>query len=204
MMPTGYTSKLYEGEQSIGDFLRDAARGMGFCVTMRDDAPGTSLPESFEPAPYYAKAVADAVAHLDSLKALSELEIEQASEAAYEDALKDYEHTLEKRNAIRTRYENMLRSMIQWTPEHEAMRGTRKFAISQLQDSIEWDCRLDYSSPPEKRAPLDWLSDRIAVAEGRLESAKKSLADEEKRVSGRNEALAELRKEIQKLEAPSD
>lgn len=36
-MPTGYTAKLYEGEQEFEDFVRTAARGMGAFVHLRDD-----------------------------------------------------------------------------------------------------------------------------------------------------------------------
>ena len=49
-MPTGYTSKIYEGKENVTgkSFIMDCARGFGACISMRDESSDTPIPEEFK------------------------------------------------------------------------------------------------------------------------------------------------------------
>ena len=47
-MPTGYTAPIKDGI-SFNDFMWGCARAFGALIMMRDDPPGTPIPERFEP-----------------------------------------------------------------------------------------------------------------------------------------------------------
>jgi hypothetical protein len=52
-MPNGFTASIYEGKPtSLRDYLMGVARGMGYSIMQRDDAPGTPVRE-VEASDYY-------------------------------------------------------------------------------------------------------------------------------------------------------
>jgi len=58
-MPTGYTAKLCEGEQSFGEFALGCARAFGACVMQREDSMD-DLPKAREhdgDVGYYSRAL---------------------------------------------------------------------------------------------------------------------------------------------------
>ena len=69
-MPSGYTSRLCEGEQPFEEFVLQCARAFGACVMQRD-APIDELPTHNERDSYYTNALAAAKRTLSNMKKMS-------------------------------------------------------------------------------------------------------------------------------------
>lgn len=195
-MPTGYTAKLADGEQSLEDFLKGCARGMGFMITMRDDSSDEPIPEKFEVGPYYTDSVNEKKARLAALHAMSDAEREAAASADFADRSERWEKRRADRRAQCLRYDAMIARVLAWTPRHEAIAGLKKFALEQLRTSREFDCSGRWDDKPKAQTMTEWYEAEIKDAESSLAYAVESLSGQEDRVAERNECLAEMRREI--------
>jgi hypothetical protein len=71
-MPTGYTADVQNGTVTeLRDFALSCARAFGACIMMRDDPPGTPIPDQFEPSSYYRIECEKAQAELSRLLTLT-------------------------------------------------------------------------------------------------------------------------------------
>lgn len=189
-MPTGYTSKLHDGEQSWNEFVWECARAFGALVLLRDDH-GAPIPQEFKVEAFYAENLAKSEAELKEWLSTEE----PGRLAMYESKRRDNERMNEerrvKRTALRLRYEAMLGRAQAWvapTSEHE---GLRKFMIEQLSSSIDFDCS-DYSVGP--LPPFsEWCHEHTKSLTRSVGRKKESLAKEEARTAQRNAWLKALR-----------
>lgn len=70
-MATGYTHPVAEGTVTdFATFALDCARAFGALITIRDDPPGTPIPDEFTPSTWNAEAKEGAEARLAELMAL--------------------------------------------------------------------------------------------------------------------------------------
>ena len=67
-MPTGYTARLCDGEQTFKDFAMLCARACGALIEMREDPMDAPIPEKIKRSSYYDEALSKAVAEYDRLK----------------------------------------------------------------------------------------------------------------------------------------
>lgn len=201
-MPTGYTATLAQGEQSIEDFIKDLARGMGFCISMRDEPFNAPLPKQFEYSSYHPECLNKAKSRLDELRKMTaEGRAKQADEASAHEQTGFYDRA-QSRSAQAARYREMLDALNNWKPEHDAIQSLKTFGISQLSESMRFDI-YPMGDPPPTLTPAEWFDREIAKAERNIEYHSKEWENEKRRVDERNECLAELRKEIDKLRAVS-
>jgi hypothetical protein len=56
-MPTGYTAKLYDGDQKFQDFAMECARAFGALIEMRDEPMNAKIPETFEPSEHHVNGL---------------------------------------------------------------------------------------------------------------------------------------------------
>lgn len=164
-MPTGYTSKLYEGEpQTFPEFALSCARAFGALITMRDDAMDAPIPDEFQPSSYHQERLAEAEARLVELERLDIRECAARSLAEYEQAQKARDDSAQKKAELKARYEAMLRDVQAWrppTPEHIEMK---KFMAQQLTESIDFDCSMDFWPEVEHLSPEVWRERKIGKA----------------------------------------
>lgn len=193
-MPTAYTAGVGDGEiTDLRSFALLCARGMGALITMRDLPLDSPLPDSFEPAPYYAETLVKAEQRLAELDALSPAERIDASEQAFMADHAAWTQRRERRLAQRNRYQAMLAAVVQWQTDAE---GIREFMIEQLRSSIDFDCgdiEPSWDEEPQRLAPGEWWRREIDKTLKEIERARKSLAEEQGRVEGRNRWLQRLR-----------
>lgn len=195
-MPTGYTAKLADGEQSFEDFLKGCARGMGFMITMRDDSSDKPIPEKFEVDKYYTESVAEKKARLAELHAMSDAEREAAASADFAARSERWQQRRADRRAQCLRYDAMIAKLLTWTPRHEAIAGLKTFALEQLRTSRDFDCSGKWDDKPKSQSVSEWYEAEIKSAESALDYAVNALAGQEDRVAERNECLAEMRREL--------
>jgi hypothetical protein len=190
-MPTGYTADVGEGKiTTLRQFALRCARGMGACVTMRDDPFDAAIPDKFKPDLSYHQRERDAAkALLEQVEALSAAECEARAEASYAEQLAYHEKYEAEKNIVNDRYRNMLAAVRDWETEAE---GIKDFMIQQLEISIS-----DYSSMPPKRLTGDeWLKSERSDALHSIAYHERSIAEEIHRVEMRNLWLAALRRSL--------
>lgn len=190
-MPTGYTEAVGSGKiTTLKQFAMQCARGMGACISMRDQPWDAPIPERFEPhTAYHDERLSAARALLIELDALSPEECAVRAAADYQARVKSYEEYKRKRDDENGRYEHMLDEVRGWQTEAE---GIREFMIDQLQISI----MPMSSTPPHEQTPEDWLRDARLGAIRDITYHEKAIADEVHRTAGRNIWLAALRRSL--------
>jgi hypothetical protein len=105
---------------------------------------------------------------------------------------------LEGKREQRERYEAMIAKVEAWSTEAE---GIRDFMLSQLRESMSFDCGGDYAPAiPSQKTPAEWLSERSAKLAKEISYYEQQRAEEIERTAGRNRWLKALR---DSLPAPS-
>lgn len=165
-MPTGYTSELYDGEQTFEDYAWGVARGFGALITMRDDPMDAPIPEAFQPSSYHADAIREAKDDLAALERMTDAEIVRFQVGKRHEAEQYRARYVADREALAARYRKMLEKAVAWeppTPDHVKFKETM---VEQLERSLTFDCGGSY----EPDVPLVLTADEYRVKErARLE-----------------------------------
>lgn len=142
-MPTGYTSPIYNGDDiSFKDFAIRCAKQFGAFIHMREDFLDSKVVKRTLDD-YYKRCFDKAESELKKFKEnpptreFLTKEWEKKLRAIIEEDFKEEE----KRFALKTRYETMLKQVKDWTPPTLEHKPLKDFMIRQLEDSIECDCK---------------------------------------------------------------
>ena len=145
-MPTGYTVPIYEGEENFTfkKFAMRCARDFGALIEMRGEPLDAEIDfdKCFQPSDYYKKALErvekEYQEFLDNPPTAEEL-----SKKYDEKVNNDFEKFLERkesRKVLQERYAAMLEQVKAWEPPTEEHNNLKEFMISQLQESMDYDC----------------------------------------------------------------
>lgn len=195
-MPSAYTASVADGTiTELKPFAMQLARGMGALVMMRDDPWDAPIPERFEPSQYNAERLAEAKAERDRITSMSDAEADAAAKAEAE----EFDRYVAERDARqveqRKRYESMIAKVGAWKGAPE---GIREFALSQLRESLDFDCPdlqpLFERRPDENGAA--WRAAKLAKLGEIILYHAKEQAEEEHRTESRNLWLAQLRRSL--------
>lgn len=196
MMPTGYTADVQSGKiTELEPFVMQLARGMGALVTMRDDPSDATIPERFEPSPYYAERLAASQAKVEKLRLMSDEDSQAEADAEFASRSEAEAAARARHDEQRQRYLNMIAKVEAW---QGAPEGIKEFALQQLRESLQFDCRepFKYWLPVEQQTGAEWRQQALAEALRSLEYDRKANADEISRTEGRNAWLAQLRQSL--------
>ena len=192
-MPTGYTAAIADGI-SFEKFVWRCARNMGALIMMRDE-PYDAPVREFEPSDYNAKELAAARARLESLKGMTIEDAEVQADLSLSAALESSTSYSEGKTELEAKYWAMLSKVRQWEPPSEDHRGLRDFMISQIEDSIRYDCG-DTFEPPKKLTGEEWLAQEIASAIRDIKYHSKANQEELDRTEARNRWVRQLRESV--------
>lgn len=145
-MPTGYTAPIYEGEENFTfkKFAMRCARNFGALIEMRGEPLDAEIDfdKCFQPSDYYKKALErvekEYQEFLDNPPTAEEL-----GKKYDEKVNNDFKKFLERKEsskALQERYAAMLEQVKVWDPPTEEHNGLKEFMISQLQESMDYDC----------------------------------------------------------------
>lgn len=197
-MPSGYTADL-KLDTPFEEFAFRCARGMGALIMMRDEPMNAPIPDSFAPSTYEFKALESAIA---SKAAYSEMSAQQLfDDIARHNAEMD-RHAVESREryaTMRAAYERMIGLVEAWQPPTEDHVNFKKFMLTQLRESLEWDChedRVDGYYPQFTGTPDEWRQQLIVKAERDIAYYQKAWQEEQDRTKGRNDWIRALRKSL--------
>jgi len=196
-MPTGYTSQLYDGEQSFEDFVWSCARGMGALIMMRDDPSDAPIPKRFEVDDYHTEELHKAEARLAELQEMTDKEIEALLLVKRAEIAKDCAKASKKDTAMANRYADMVTQVEAWEPPSSDHVGFKDFMLEQLRSSLKFDCGSDYyqrlSDKINTMSVQEWKEQERKSRVNEVTYCKKNLAKEVERIAGRNKWLADLR-----------
>ena len=195
-MPTGYTANIYEGKDvSFSDFALLCARAFGACIEQRDDDANDKpkLIEKNDKDNYHIKRIEEAKKWKKPTKA--EFDDYVKKQTAY------YNEQIDKQNKLKASYQKMLDKVNDWTPPTSEHEGLKKFMISQLTESMEFDCSNDYY----KRELIDvqhltyekYVNDMRDSNKRDIEYHTNELKKDNKRVDTRNAWISALYKSLE-------
>lgn len=197
-MPTGYTAKLAEGEQTFQEFAMTCARAFGALVNMRDEDMDAPIPESFEPSNYYLAALKEANAELQRLSDMKKKDRLEFGKEAKELGIAQIKNSMAEAEKRDARYSAMQDQVSEWvppTPEHE---GMKKFMLEQLE--ISKDNMGDYYKNQlllaEIADPFNFFYEALKGAMDAVKWRGESVQEEEEQCRKRAEWVRELRKSL--------
>ena len=192
-MPTGYTADVISGKVTdLESFAMQLARGMGACISMRDDDFSKPIPERFEPSDYNAKKLEEARAERDRIYAMSDADAQAEADKEYADGIAARDAYLARKVQERDRYLAMIAKVEAW---QGAPEGIKEFGLEQLRSGLAFDCRepFTYYREVEQRTGQEWRTTALEAVGQEIERHAVEDAKERARTDGRNAWLAQLR-----------
>lgn len=192
-MPTGYTHSVQDGTVTeLKDFAMICVRAFGLCIDMRDDDLRTPIPESFPlDTSYEDKSIEEAENTIKKLRAMTPQEILDAEKESYENDKAEYEERNRRKQEEKNRYIAMRLKVEAWSPPAELWQ-LKEFMISQLNESIDFDCRV-YDAPQRSENQHRWWQARFESATWSLKNAKERKEERITKNKSKNELLKQLR-----------
>ncbi len=192
-MPTGYTHKVASGEiTKFDEFVWDCARAFGAMITLRDTPMDGKQPEEFVADPYYGQKLADAKRRYDELRDMTAAEIEAARDKAQQEVIDAAERMAEKDRETRERYETMLSKVEAWEPPTSEHVALRDFMLSQLKQSIDFDCHERPTVVKKLPPAMEWWEQELDKINGEIQRYRREVERENALVEGRNRWVKQL------------
>lgn len=143
-MPTGYTSILVDNEDAtFEDYAKRCMRAFGATIHMRDK----SLNIEWEPAEasnYHLRMVEKNKKKLEEIRYKSADEVAQMRENGLKESINYYNKYIKKRLEVLSRLNRIKKEAEEWTPPTAEHEKFKRFMISQINDTIDFDCDVDY------------------------------------------------------------
>lgn len=206
-MATGYTAGVADGTiTTFREYALQCARAFGACVTLRDDPLNAEIAES-QPSDYHEKALAEAEVELAAFVAMDESDLRQMHDREYEENVASATRTFEEKELTLQRYKSMLAAAKAFRPPSPEHEEYAKFLVSQLQESIRWDCDASYWNDLshwenlKTRVPLEtWVSEKLARLRWTVDYHRKHHREELERTAARNNWVAQLKEALWEVE----
>lgn len=190
-MPTGYTAAIADGI-TFEQYALNCARAFGALVMMRDEPSDAPIPDAFAPSDYNARELVQDRAKLSSMKALSGDALAQVHAEAVKADAEYNANRLREANELRAKYEAMLAQAKAYkppTPDHVQYAA---FLVSQIEQSIEFDC-TPYEREPITSDPHLWRAQEIEKIEKSIAYHERAHREELERTARRNQWIRDLR-----------
>ena len=161
-MATGYTAQIGEGI-TFEAFILSCARNFGALISMRDAPGDAEIPGEFKPSSYHKEQLQEAEVELKSLRNITVGEANEKAKHEYQKMLVDNEKAVRNGNILEGKYRKMLTKVKAWKPPTPDHKGLKDFMVSQIEDSIKWDCDTEYyiSNIPPIKSGEEWLRDKL-------------------------------------------
>lgn len=193
-MPTGYTDEIKNGI-TFQQFAMSCARAFGAFVMMRDESVDKPIPARFEPSTWNKDKLSEAYKELDKVNKMNVLDAEKMALIEFAKECKRQQEAISKDRKLMGQYRDMLYKAKQYQPPTPDHIEFKKFMVSQIEGSIEFDGMEDYyiDHAPQKLTGEEWLAkERNRLLKDIAYHTKENDA-EVKRTEGRNKWITDLR-----------
>jgi hypothetical protein len=212
-MPTGYTARIDTKDFNLKKWiLEDLVRGMGVCITLRDELRDLTYEEILE---RLNKNIEHAYYYKELEKAKKELEI-HSQKLVYEVKDEFEEHKKERKTYLKTKlkenndlidkYGESLKNLrdLKSKTDNDFIKKVLDFGISQIQSSLEYDDMSRYYNDELKNVDkLDfptWLNNKEIKLKSDVEYYTRGLKEETNRETERYQLYKELVEFMNKYE----
>jgi len=195
-MPTGYTAAVADGTVTdLETFALQLARGMGALVTMRDEPFDAPIPDRFEPSTYNADRLVELKRERARVMALTEVGCQNEVDKLTQEYKIGRAKAEQKHKDIRLRYEAMIEKVEAW---EGAPEGIKSYALQQLDDSMNFDCRepFKYYRPKPETDPVEWKLYKLQDLEKDIIYNAEQHAAEVERTESRNLWIKQLKESL--------
>lgn len=194
-MPTGYTSALYDGEQSFEDFAWGIARGFGALIEMRDAPRDVPIPAEFSArTDHYDRQIKEARQGLVALDTMTVEEAARCAQAEHDESARHFDEARAERDVLRARYEAMLAKAQAYEPPTADHIKFKEMMIEQLCSAIDFDCgSMKFWDVMPLRTPQEWLEQKREMWTTSMTRSVASRAEEIERARGRTAWVQALR-----------
>jgi hypothetical protein len=203
-MPTGYTSDIKDGI-TFKQYAMSCARAFAACVTMKDEPFDAKIPE-FKPSEYHAEKVIELHKELELIENMSIKEASARAKKEHEESVRSENEFFQGCTDLRKKYENMLVQVEAWEPPSTDHIEYKEFMISQIKQSIDFDCHEPdkdgehtYGYVP-KMSGDRWKNSKISEIKESIEYHKKEDKAERERVANRNRWIRKLCESFDRME----
>ena len=203
-MPTGLTSKIYEGEDtSLRGFALTCVRQLGYGYYASEhgekELPLDKAP-IVKPSNYHKEGLEKANKKLEDFLNLQK--DPDALRKKYEEHLKqineDKEKSIKYKEEIKENYLSVLDKVEKWDAPSE-FNSLVELMKDQLNDCIKYDCTI-YDDDKKEQSIEEWAESEISSIKWEIEYHKKEYEAEVKHAKECNEYIHKLYEELDKIE----
>ena len=139
-MPSGYTAKIQDNPDiTLKEFTMACARAMGAMYHLRDYSESTPY-QPRVPSDYHKNKATELTEELDHVRRMTFAELLRLIEKKNEDTFQKIKDSEEEKTKTLKGYTSMLLRVQSWIPPTYEHRGLKDFMVSQITDSIKFDC----------------------------------------------------------------
>lgn len=164
-MPTGYTADIKNGI-SFRKFALNCARNFGAAIALRDESSDVEItPENVKfGGNYYQKALTKAKLAKTKFDKLSQKQKRQLFKKETEENISYCRQSDASMKAQKKSYLSMLEKVQKWNPPTKDHQNMKNFMVSQIEESISFDCNTEYNNERIVSAVTqtysDWLKSK--------------------------------------------
>jgi hypothetical protein len=201
-MPTGYTDAIKDGI-SFKEYALGCARAFGALVGMRDEPFDKEIPQVIKPSDYHLEQIRSTMNEKLELLKMSAKELNDAALVEYATGCKDDADRLLEKLDLKSKYEDMLKkaeSYVSPSSDHDEFRN---FMISQIEDSVRFDCDVKYNLDQDKNVLLsgaDWKEQKLKYLKKDLVYHKEAYDEEVARCKNRTEWIQMMFESLEEYE----
>lgn len=192
-MPTGYTAKLMESDQSFREFALGCARAFGACVMIREEAIDGDIPE-FKPSLHNLRKLEEAKADRHHLLEMSDEERIKFGQAKKDEEIANCEKYLNREVIENLRLSIMRDKVLAWKVPSKDHVELKSYMLDQLKISAH---SLRYSENRLRDAKASFARDyydrALDEANRAIEYNEKAQLEENSRTNDRNRWVNELK-----------
>lgn len=192
-MPTGYTAYIKDGDITTGkDFLKLCLRNFGIAINMRDEPLSKPVPTQFEQNPYYKKDYEKTVEVRNKYRQMTFDEAKKELIDKHKKDMKSAKKSLDEFIAEDERYMKIRDEIEKWIPPTSEHENVKKFALNQIDISLNTDIREYYNKELSKdldvsdEAVYSYMNDINEFYEDDVARAYKRWQEELKRTADKN------------------
>jgi len=138
-MPTGYTCNIQDGTMTeLKDYMLSCSKNFGALIHMREDSSNTEIRHR-ECSDYHLKQLDSVKENFEKFNKLTDDEIEIILEEYHTQSIIDNRNALKRFDEGKQRYLDMLEKVKDWESPTEEHNNLKKFAIKQLEDSLDFE-----------------------------------------------------------------
>ena len=201
-MPTGYTAKLCDGEQSFEEFVLRCARAFGALIEMRDESFNAPIPDEFKPSGYHARELEKARTKYNSVRKMSISAATKRAKEEYESKKKEILNTIKGRAATRARLDAMLLAVSEWGPPTAGHVSLKSFMAEQLNKTIELDGNAAFWQEQLNnltcKSGEGYIQEQLSSIKWSIDYHTEQHQKEVGRINERNRWVAELRESLRR------